>query len=671
MQTMTLQRFNPQAIAALSTSMLGESGAQPQVLQLLQNETEGNVFFLVETVRALAEEVGSLQNISTATLPEAVFAGGVQRVIRRRLARVPAEYQPLLKLAAVTGRALEPDLLHTIMPKINLENWLTTCANVAVLEIHDERWRFAHDKLRETLLSNLDDIEQSDLNLQVAQALEITYANDLSPYYGRLAWHYSKTNQQKQERLYAKLAGEQAAAQCSNEEALRFFDRALGLTPEKDLATRSALLLSQEEIYKLQGNQELQLANLEKLQWITFELDDPIRKADIAFRWAGFYTDQGNYPTGIEMAQKSLNIALSVDEIEIALESYNRLAAILQKQNNFVDANFYAQKGLKLAQRYSYREHEATLVNTLGMSAFYKRDLSSAQEYFERSLSVLQKDEYPRTQALVLNNLGMIAGYLSDFQSALNYYEQALKITQKVGARRSESMTLINLGWVSGLLGEFDKAIDYTKENIRISRETGDLYNEAYGLVNLSSYASATGDLESALTSAQRAKDIAIQIGDQSAEAWSLTSLGHGYFAARNFEQARNAYQSAINIRRELDQPLLGTEPTAGLARTLLELGNLESAYQQVQTILPIMEQQKGLDGTDDPIRVYLACYRVLKAKNSCDAAKILEEAHDLILSKAKNIADPNTRQNFLEGISQHQEVLRAWQHHKANKSID
>jgi predicted ATPase len=668
MQTMILPRFAPQAIAALSASMLGESGAQPQIVQFLQNETEGNVFFLVETVRALAEETGSLQNITTATLPKAVFAGGVLRVIQRRLSQVPEKYQPILKLAAVAGRDIEPDVLLAAMPHINLENWLTACANVAVLEIHDERWRFAHDKLRESLLSSIRTEEQSDLHLQVARALEATFIDSLAPHYGRLAWHYAKANDVQKELFYAKLAGEQAASQYSNEEALRFFDRALELTPENDLETRYDLMLSREKIYRFLGKQQEQLENLENLQRITTALDDPARRADIAFRWAGFYTNQGSFPTAIEMTQKSLDLALSANEIELALDSYNRLVAILLKQNKFPEASKYVREGLELAQRNSYREIEATLINNLGMIAFHKRELAAARAYFEKSLSVLQKDEYPSTQALVFNNLGMIAGYEGKFQAALNYYEQALKITRKVGFLQSQAMNLMNLGWVSGLLGAYEKAIDYTKENIRISREIGDLYSEAYGLVNLSSYAGVTGDLETAFHAAQRAKEIAIQIGDRSAEAWAMTSLGHGYFADGKLENARSAYQEALCIRQELDQPLLGTEPAAGLARTLLDHGELEPAYQQVKTILAIIKQHKGLDGTDDPIRVYLACYFVLKAKNMDDATQILEEARDLILSKAQNITDPSTRKNFLEGIPQHQEVLIAWKKHIEKK---
>jgi predicted ATPase len=59
MRLIKLERLSAQAIAELSISMLGESGGRPEVVELLQHETEGNVFFLVEVVRALAQEAVS------------------------------------------------------------------------------------------------------------------------------------------------------------------------------------------------------------------------------------------------------------------------------------------------------------------------------------------------------------------------------------------------------------------------------------------------------------------------------------------------------------------------------------------------------------------------------------------------------------------------------------
>ncbi|MCP4538622.1 MAG: hypothetical protein GY832_15925 [Chloroflexi bacterium] len=60
MQVLKLERLTEQGIAELSASMLGSAGGREPVLDLLRRETEGSPFFLVEVVRALAEEAGQL-----------------------------------------------------------------------------------------------------------------------------------------------------------------------------------------------------------------------------------------------------------------------------------------------------------------------------------------------------------------------------------------------------------------------------------------------------------------------------------------------------------------------------------------------------------------------------------------------------------------------------------
>ena len=65
-QVMRLDRLDAEAIHALSVSMLGESGSEPEVVDLLQRETEGNVFFLVEVVRVLASEAGRLSDVGAS-----------------------------------------------------------------------------------------------------------------------------------------------------------------------------------------------------------------------------------------------------------------------------------------------------------------------------------------------------------------------------------------------------------------------------------------------------------------------------------------------------------------------------------------------------------------------------------------------------------------------------
>ncbi|MDX2078170.1 MAG: protein kinase, partial [bacterium] len=100
---MSLKRLSTEEITRLSQSILGDMGERPQVVDLLERETEGNVFFLVEVVRALAEDAGSLADIGRATLPSQIFSGGIQRIVSHRLSRISAWARELLNVAAVAG----------------------------------------------------------------------------------------------------------------------------------------------------------------------------------------------------------------------------------------------------------------------------------------------------------------------------------------------------------------------------------------------------------------------------------------------------------------------------------------------------------------------------------------------------------------------------------------
>src|SRR5262249_47425893 len=71
-----LGRLTGEGIAALAASMLGDAGRRPEVIDRLRRETEGNPFFLVEVVRALAEDAGALSRVGMEPMPATLPAGG-------------------------------------------------------------------------------------------------------------------------------------------------------------------------------------------------------------------------------------------------------------------------------------------------------------------------------------------------------------------------------------------------------------------------------------------------------------------------------------------------------------------------------------------------------------------------------------------------------------------
>ena len=67
------------------------------------------------------------------------------------------------------------------------------------------------------------------------------------------------------------------------------------------------------------------------------------------------------------------------------------------------------------------------------------------------------------------------------------------------------------------------------------------------------------------------------------------------------------------------------------------------------------------LDSTDDPFRVYLTCYRILRANQDACAQAILNTAYTLLQERAANIGDEEMRRSFLENVPTHRELVREW----------
>ena len=220
-----LPRLDRDEIRSLAESIIGDSARHREVVELVERETEGNPFFIVEVMRALAEHSGHLTQIGQEGLPERVLAGGLQRVVRRRIEKVPAGALAVLETAAVIGREIDPPLLRAIHPELDLDAWASSCVQSAVLEHRDRRWRFAHDKLREQLLGDLSEGERNEHHRDVASALERERPEQVTA----LAHHWHQGGVPEKEMHYAEQAGALALQSGACSEAIGYFERALGL----------------------------------------------------------------------------------------------------------------------------------------------------------------------------------------------------------------------------------------------------------------------------------------------------------------------------------------------------------------------------------------------------------------------------------------------------------
>ncbi len=218
MHLIRLKPFDLGAISELSASIVGDNGRRAGLIEILRRETEGNVLFIVEMIRMLAEEAGQLSRIDTASIPSVNVSGGA--ILQRRLSRIPAYAQDLLRIAAVAGRELDLDVLQSLSPDTNLNYWLDAVSNM--VEVQDNRYRFSHNKLREGLVASLSTDQQEQIHHDLALALEAVHPEN----HALLAYHWRESRQPEKELPYARSAGLKALEVGSFRVASTFLERA-------------------------------------------------------------------------------------------------------------------------------------------------------------------------------------------------------------------------------------------------------------------------------------------------------------------------------------------------------------------------------------------------------------------------------------------------------------
>ena len=310
MQFMMLDRLNNYEIADLSESMIGVSGRAPQVVDLLSKETEGNIFFLIETVRALAEEAGTLENIGRMTLPPTVFAGGVQRVVERRLKRIPDEFVPLLQVMAIAGRQIDLAVLRHLTSDIDIETWLDVCVNSAVFSVQDGHYRFAHDKIREGLIARIEQNERISLHRRIAEAIEAIYPDDHS-FSVVLAQHWKNARNDDKEAHYSYLT------------ARHLQDKDTRLA--RDYAKRALHFIKNDE----------QDARLPEIRWILGEI----------------YLRMSDHQLARTTFEQGLRIAEIQETRLYQTRCLEGLGQVAMRENNLDEAMNYFQLALERAEK--------------------------------------------------------------------------------------------------------------------------------------------------------------------------------------------------------------------------------------------------------------------------------------------------------------------------------
>src|SRR5712691_1862719 len=233
-----LDTLPPASAEELLHALLGDDPSLVLLHQLLIARTEGNPFFLEESVHTLVETqalVGApgayrlVQPLRTIQVPATV-----QAVLAARIDRLPPEAKQLLQTAAVIGHDVPLVLLQTIAespeapPQHDLAH-LQAAEFLYETRLFPEReYTFKHALTHEVAYGSLLQERRRTLHARIVTALEALAGDRLAEQSERLAYHALRGEVWEKAVAYCHQAGMKAFARSAPREAVACFEQALG-----------------------------------------------------------------------------------------------------------------------------------------------------------------------------------------------------------------------------------------------------------------------------------------------------------------------------------------------------------------------------------------------------------------------------------------------------------
>ena len=351
-------------------ALLGDDAGLVPLTQLLIARTQGNPFFLEESVRTLVEtgvlvgERGAYRldkPLDTLQMPATV-----QAVLAARIDRLPPEEKRLLQTAAVIGTEVPLPLLHAIaeVPEDALQRGL---ARLQAAEfVYETRlfpecaYTFKHALTHEVAYGSLLRERRRVLHTRIIAHLEAIVGTQGAEQVERLAHHAFRGEVWDKSLAYSRQAGEKALARLGSREAVGYFEQALSalthLPEQRDTREQGIdLRLALRTALRPLGEERRLLATLHEAEALAVALDDPRRLGQVAHFLAHYFTSVGAYAQAIAAAQRALALATAPGDVVQQALAHFRLGQAYHTQSDYrgaIDGHTQTVAALDGARRF-------------------------------------------------------------------------------------------------------------------------------------------------------------------------------------------------------------------------------------------------------------------------------------------------------------------------------
>ncbi|MES0045321.1 adenylate/guanylate cyclase domain-containing protein [Mesorhizobium sp. M0091] len=564
----------------LVAALFGESwvNAAGGLLDQILERAGGNPLFLEEIVRGLIDRgVLVREGQQWRTVAGEVATGipaTIQAMLLARVDRLPQEVRRLAQEAAVIGPRFDATLLKAVAADPGrLEAGCELLCDAEIIEevagsgsVSSQSYRFTQTLLQDVIYQNLLLQRRTDIHRRVGAALE-QLCGDKPERFEDLAvlgHHFAQSAERERGAHYLQAAGDRARMIYANDDALRFYERAL--------TALGAI-----------GQTPLKLAIAERIA----DLSGPAGRREIAHRHyeavLQAYRESADRVAAARVLRKIGRLFWDVGKRDDAESRYAEAAALLDGADAPIEqAHLWQERG-----RQAFRSGDHTLAAKWADAA-----LDCVRSLTTEHVS----DDATLVTAEALNTKAVALARLGRNHEAVREVERSIELAEAAGLLGAACRGYTNLGVLYTTIDPA-KAMEVCRRGLEVARRIGDLGFQARLLANLAVACCTFTDRcpTEGVPAAEKAIEIDRALDQREHLPVPLIVLGQIHQCNGHPELAIGLFHEALEVARETGEPQLLFPCYDGLATLNLDLDNLAEAERYFSLAQGICAQH-GLD---------------------------------------------------------------------------
>ena len=596
--------------------LLGSNSGLEPLAKMLIAKTQGNPFFLEESVRTLVEtgafvgEPGSYQ--LARPLPTIQIPATVQAVIAARIDRLSAADKSLLQIASVVGKDVPLSLLQAIS-EIAEDELQATIRRLQVAEFiyeikyfPDVEYTFKHSLTHEVAYGSLLQQRRRGLHVRIVEAIERMYPDRLTEHIDLLAHHAFLGEEWAKAVIYLQQAGAKALARSVHREAARCFEKALTALmhlPE----TRGTLDQAIDLRFDLR-NALLPLVEWERIKEYLREAEalarkcnDQRRLASVAGYMAGLHLNTGGRASDVRtFAEEVEAIGASLHDVslQVAGRYYHiwlgALSGDYRENEHLCEALIDALPGDLSRNHFGLVAYPAVVARAFLARAL--AELGEFEEGFERGQEAIRLAEllnHPFSLIWAYLNLGHLEHLRGDFTRAIQPLESARTLSHEWDIAYLTPIALAALGHVRARLGRVEEGVSLLQEALIGYASAGIGYLRSMSMVQLGEAHLLAGRAEEAFDVGIRAAVFARERGERGHEAWAHRLLGEiaSYGDRPDVAAAESHYANSTALALDLGMRPLVAHCRFSLGKLHRRAGDRRTTTEHLTTAVSLFHE--------------------------------------------------------------------------------